>query len=163
MMPKWLTLRFASSIRSSPAWRSPSRWPLLCEVPMSKRKFKKGKQVSSLDELFEHQHFVVQYGPRSPERTVHAGFILSWQVRMAQLFISDKRIWVADRLTNGEFYDGKTDEEMKEIVGEETLCDLYCPLPDYLKGVHCYGGEPVMCEGSHCDKALEAWKEEFAE
>lgn len=101
---------------------------------MSKRKFKKGKQVSSLDELFEHQHFVVQYGPRSPERTVHAGFILSWQVRMAQLFI-----------------------------GEETLCDLYCPLPDYLKGVHCYGGEPVMCEGSHCDKALEAWKEEFAE
>lgn len=130
---------------------------------MSKRKFKKGKQVSSLDELFEHQHFVVQYGPRSPERTVHAGFILSWQVRMAQLFISDKRIWVADRLTNGEFYDGKTDEEMKEIVGEETLCDLYCPLPDYLKGVHCYGGEPVMCEGSHCDKDLEAWKEEFAE
>lgn len=130
---------------------------------MKKRKFKKGKQVSRLDELLEHQHFIVRYGPRSPERTVHAGFILSWQVRTAQLLISDKQIWVADRLTNGEFYDGKTDEEMKEIVGEETLCGIYCPLPDHLKGVHCYGGQPVMCEGARCGEALASWKDELVE
>jgi hypothetical protein len=32
---------------------------------------------------------------------------------------------------------------------EERLCD-YCPLEDCQKGVHCYGGEPVMCIDSGC-------------
>lgn len=42
---------------------------------------------------------------------------------------------------------------------EEAICD-YCPLPERLRGVHCYGGEPVMCEGSHCGNAMEAWEDE---
>lgn len=31
------------------------------------------------------------------------------------------------------------------------------------KEPHCYGGQPVMCEGSHCDEAIERWKEEYVE
>ena len=31
---------------------------------------------------------------------------------------------------------------------DEELCS-YCPLPEESQGVHCYGGLPVMCEGSH--------------
>ena len=67
-------------------------------------------------------------------------------------------------------------EEVKEIFGQipredkpqpktledldDELCD-YCPLPDELKGVHSYGGNPVMCEGSHCNEAYERYLEEF--
>lgn len=49
----------------------------------------------------------------------------------------------------------------KEDLGE-LLCD-YCPLPDSAKGVHCYGGEPVMCEGSHCEEAYHNYLEEVEE
>lgn len=45
---------------------------------------------------------------------------------------------------------------------EEDLCK-YCPLPEQSKGVHCYGGQPVMCEGSHCEQAHEIYLEEFEE
>lgn len=100
---------------------------------MSKRKFKKGKLVTSIDELFEHRHFIVQYGGfTSPERTVHFGFVQSWQVRMANLFVRGKRVWVAERLTNGEFYSNMTDKEIVDKFDEE-LC-AYCPLPEERRG-----------------------------
>lgn len=123
---------------------------------MSKRKFKKGAPVTSLDELFKHDHFI------AGGKTFCAGWCRSWQMQMAQNFIKHGSLFVAERLTNEEFYAGKSDEQLAAIVGEEQLCD-YCPIPDELKGVHCYGGEPVMCEGSRCDEALEAWKEEYVE
>lgn len=47
----------------------------------------------------------------------------------------------------------------KEIDSEE-LCE-YCPIPEEGRGVHCYGGEPIMCEGCCCDKAYENYLEEF--
>jgi len=38
---------------------------------------------------------------------------------------------------------------MKKILSEEELgeelCN-YCPLEDNLKGVHCYGDNPIFCE-----------------
>lgn len=52
---------------------------------------------------------------------------------------------------------------LEELADQECLC-YYCPIPEESQGVHCYGGEPVMCEGSHCDEAydyyLEEWEEE---
>lgn len=122
---------------------------------MSKRKFKKGAIVTSLDELFEHDYFI------AGGKTFCAGWCRSWQLQMARNFIKVRTLFVAERLTNEEFYAGKTDEQLRNML-EERLCD-YCPLPDDLKGVHCYGGEPVMCEGSHCGEALEYWKEEYVE
>ncbi len=126
---------------------------------MSKRKFKEGRKVVSVAELLEHEWFIVRFGKKA--KTVHKGFLTSWQFHTCELFVDQGRIYIAERMANGEFYAGKTDEQIKDML-EERLCD-YCPLPDEAKGVHCYGGEPVICEGSHCDEAIEAWKEEYVE
>lgn len=53
----------------------------------------------------------------------------------------------------------KTREDMKDS-GE--LCN-HCPLPEDLKGVHCYGGQPVMCEGSHCKEAYQSYLDDVEE
>lgn len=45
-------------------------------------------------------------------------------------------------------------------MDSDYLCD-YCPLDDKFKGVHCYGGLPIMCEGQHCDTAFDRWEKEF--
>ena len=47
----------------------------------------------------------------------------------------------------------KTIEEL-----DEDLCH-YCPLPEESQGVHCYGGLPVMCEGSCCPEAYQNYLE----
>jgi hypothetical protein len=46
---------------------------------------------------------------------------------------------------------------------ESQLCN-YCPLDESAKGVHCYGGEPVMCiDSGCCVQAYENYLEEFEE
>lgn len=47
----------------------------------------------------------------------------------------------------------------KEDLGED-LCE-HCPLPGESRGVQCYGGAVIMCEGSHCDEAYERYIEDF--
>jgi len=73
-------------------------------------------------------------------------------------------LFVAERLTNGEYYSGKSDEQIKEML-KEKLCD-YCSLPEKLQGANCYGGEPVICGENYCNccnEALERWKEDEVE
>ena len=79
--------------------------------------------------------------------------------RLAQQYIERGAIYIAVKLTNGEYYSGKSDDEIQSMLDTD-LCEVYCPLPDHLKGVHCYGGQPIMCEGSHCAEAVKAWKED---
>ena len=126
---------------------------------MSKRKFKKGAQVVSIAEIPEHDWFIVLLGRNG--KTMHREVLRSWSIRTCEQFIDHGLVFVAQRLTNREFYEGMSDEEIREML-EENMCN-YCPLPDELKGAHCYGGQPVMCEGSHCDEAIERWKEEYVE
>ena len=126
---------------------------------MSKRKFKKGAQVVSIAEIPEHDWFIVLLGRNG--KTMHREVLRSWSIRTCEQFIDHGFVFVAQRLTNGEFYEDMSDEEIREMLGEN-MCN-YCPLPDELKGAHCYGGQPVMCEGSHCDEAIERWKEEYVE
>lgn len=126
---------------------------------MSKRKFKKGAQVVSIAEIPEHDWFIVLLGRNG--KTMHREVLRSWSIRTCEQFIDHGFVFVAQRLTNREFYEGMSDEEIREML-EENMCN-YCPLPDELKGAHCYGGQPVMYEGSHCDEAIERWKEEYVE
>lgn len=119
---------------------------------MSKRKYKKGAQVKSLDEFFQHEHFIVN------GKTQHRGWCQSWQLGLARHYIERGLVYVAVRLTNGEYYSEKSDDDVQEMLDTD-LCESYCPLPDHLKGVRCYGGEPIMCEGSHCSEAVKAWRE----
>lgn len=126
---------------------------------MKKRKFKKGPQVVSVAEIPEHDWFIVKAG--TWDRTMHREMLRSWTIRTCEQFIDHGTIFIAQRLTNGEFYEGMSDEQIREML-EGRMCD-YCPLPDELKGAHCYGDAPVMCEGTHCAEAIAAWKEEFVE
>ena len=126
---------------------------------MKKRKFKKGPQVVSVAEIPEHDWFIVKAG--TWDRTMHREMLRSWTIRTCEQFIDHGMIFIAQRLTNGEFYEGMSDEQIRGML-EDRMCD-YCPLPDELKGAHCYGDTPVMCEGTHCAEAIAAWKEEFVE
>ena len=126
---------------------------------MKKRKFKKGPQVVSVAEIPEHDWFIVKAG--TWDRTMHREMLRSWTIRTCEQFIDHGMIFIAQRLTNGEFYEGMSDEQIRGML-EDRMCD-YCPLPDELKGAHCYGDAPVMCEGTHCAEAVAAWKEEFVE
>lgn len=122
---------------------------------MSKRKFKKGERVVSVAEFLEHDWFIVN------GRTYHKGWCGSWSLHLAQTYIDQGVAYIAIPLTNGEYYAQKTDEQLEKML-EDDLC-RYCPIPPEYQGVHCYGGEPVMCEGSRCDEALKVWKEEYVE
>ncbi len=51
---------------------------------------------------------------------------------------------------------------LKDLGDNEELCK-YCPLPEESQGVRCYGGQPIMCEGSHCKEAYDAYLEEMDE
>lgn len=79
----------------------------------------------------------------------------------ARLFLRVKSVRVErlqDITVDGVAAEGIDNE--KPCEDTDTMCE-YCPLPDEVKGVHCYGGMPVMCEGTHCHKAMEIWQEEF--
>lgn len=125
-----------------------------------KRKYKQGEPVESVDTLYQHEFFIVHYG-RDHQKTVHREFLLSQPVRSVKLFIDSRRIFVAYRLTNGEFYSDKTDEDLLKML-DESICN-YCPEGQQLEGVHDRNGCPVMCEGRWCDNAFEAWKEDEVE
>jgi hypothetical protein len=61
----------------------------------------------------------------------------------------------------------EVDQLMKKPLSKEELEDQlceYCPLEESPKGVHCYGGEPVMCvDTGCCVQAYENYLEEFKE
>ena len=50
----------------------------------------------------------------------------------------------------------------KEYDEPEYLCK-YCHIEEKNKGVKCHGGQIVMCEGSYCSEAMEAYIEEVEE
>jgi len=59
---------------------------------------------------------------------------------------------------------GKIEKETPKSIEEldEELCE-HCPSPEEAQGVHCYGGKPVMCEGSRCKEAYQNYLDEFEE
>lgn len=123
---------------------------------MSKRKFKKGSPITSLDQLFQYDYFIWN------SLTRHAGFILSLQVRVVQEAIRRGVLFAAERLTNEEYYAGKTDDQLAEMRGEG-VCN-YCRIPEEHRGARSYGGEPYFCSDTgECERALEAWKGEYVE
>ena len=71
---------------------------------MKKRKFKKGPQVVSVAEIPEHDWFIVKAG--TWDRTMHREMLRSWTIRTCEQFIDHGMIFIAQRLTNGEFYEG---------------------------------------------------------
>lgn len=108
---------------------------------MSKRKFRKGDIVKSLDDFLKHEYFIVN------GKTFCAGWCRSWPITLAQEYIRRGLAYVAVRLTNGEYHANMTDEQIKDMLDVE-LC-AYCPLDDKRN-----------CDGICCNEAIDAWKEE---
>lgn len=65
------------------------------------RKYKRGKQITSLDDLDKSDatFFIVLYG--SKEKTTHAGWLESWQYRALKMAIKSGRIYEAELIDKG--------------------------------------------------------------
>ena len=111
-----------------------------------KRKFKVGPLVRSLEEVCQHNYFMLRQG--SKWRTIHSAFVRSWQIQFCLQHIQRGYLRVAERLTNEEYYEGMTDDEMLDML-ETDVCE-FCP------GVKTVIGS---CEGRWCGQALAVWKE----
>lgn len=122
---------------------------------MSKRKFKKGAQIISVAEFLEHDWFIVN------GKTFHKGWVCSWSLHLAQIYVDRGVAYIAERLTNGEYYPNLSEREIQDRL-DEGLCN-YCPLPEEVHGMHLGPNGPYGCEGSRCGEAIEAWKEEYVE
>lgn len=63
---------------------------------MSKKKYGKGHQVKNVSELLEHDFFVMST-PKS-EKTLHAGFVRSWQLQTCDKLIRLGILYTAERI-----------------------------------------------------------------
>lgn len=61
---------------------------------MSKKKYKKGKKVASVSELLEHDYFIMS--TPNKDKTLHAGFVRSWQLQTCEKLIRLGMIYIAD-------------------------------------------------------------------
>lgn len=115
-----------------------------------KRKFKAGPIIQNLEEVFQHNYFMMWQGSRW--KTIHCGFVRAWQVNFCHQQVQRGFLRVAERMTNAEYYEGKTDDELLDML-ETDVCEF------------CEGKKTVIgaCEGQWCDQALAAWKEAAVE
>lgn len=60
---------------------------------MYKRKYKKGKPITSLDEMYK-QKFIYFF-----DKITHNGWFNSWQVRLAQSYIERGYLFVAEKVS----------------------------------------------------------------
>lgn len=130
---------------------------------MKSRKFKKGKLVINVGQILEHDWFILCFGS-GKTKTMHREVLSSWQLRTCEACVEHEQIYIAERLTNGEYYSGKTDEELREIAGEN-LCKS-CLMTSSMRSTPLYAVKPIEClRGArvHCRDALAAWKEEPVE
>ena len=113
----------------------------------AKRKFRVGPVVHNREEVFQHDYFMIRQGNKW--KTVHRAFVLSWQMQFCFNHIQRGYLRVAERLTNGEYYAGKTDDELIEML-----------VPDICE--RCDGVKTVIgsCDGRWCDETLQEWKDE---
>lgn len=111
-----------------------------------KRKYKQGDRVDSVAELLEHDWFIVHCGHRTT-KTMHKAVLLEWKLRTCQQAIDSGRIFIAVKLTNGEYYEGMTDDQIVDML-ETDLCE------------YCEGRKGVVgqCDGKFCDEAIKVWK-----
>lgn len=58
---------------------------------MSKRKYRKGQLVKSLDELFQHDWFIVDVG-----KTYHCGWVRSLQLQTVYYYVKNGLIFFAE-------------------------------------------------------------------
>lgn len=58
---------------------------------MSKRMYKKGKRIESIDEFFQHERFIVN------GKVYHYGWCMGWPMRLAKIYIDSGLAFVAEK------------------------------------------------------------------
>ncbi|MPN37606.1 hypothetical protein SDC9_185126 [bioreactor metagenome] len=115
-----------------------------------KAKFRPDKsplgQIKNLDYLMQ-QEFIYHYN-----KILHKGWFSSWQLKFTVTQLKRGCIRKAIRLTNEEYFVGKSREYLIDNFHEEM--HQYCPWND--ENSHSPGS---VCEGSFCDEAYENWLE----
>jgi len=101
----------------------------------TRRKIRKGKLITSLDQLAKCEWVIVNGKP------LQRGWWLSWQVRLALHYVKNKAVYEGIRLTNGEYYGHLTDEQ------------LPCRLKDEI------GITGVLPRDSEYEQKIKDWKE----
>ena len=86
-----------------------------------KRKYKQGDRVDSVAELLEHDWFIVHFGPRTT-KTMHKAVLWEWKLKTCQQAIDSGRVFIAVKLTNGEYYGDMTDDQIVDML-ETDLCE----------------------------------------
>lgn len=61
-----------------------------------KRKYRRGKQITSLDELSK-QEFIYFF-----DKITHNGWFMSWQFRLAKRYLDRGYLYYAERIPKGE-------------------------------------------------------------
>lgn len=114
----------------------------------TKRKYKDGAVVTNINELLEHDFFILHNGIHA-HKTVHRAFLEAWQLHTCDMFVKGGLISIAEPLTNGEYYCNKSDEELLDM-----FCDEICG--------NCEGKKSIIgsCDGKWCEEGLERWKGE---
>ena len=86
---------------------------------MSKKQYKRGKQITTISEFDESEsrYYVVYFGSTNPQ-TKHRSFLMSWQYRTLFNFISKGYVFEADKIIGAEMDVSDTDVGKKEEVKE---------------------------------------------
>ena len=65
---------------------------------MSKRRYSAGRRISSLADFenYKGTWFIVQFGDK--QKTLHRGFVESWQTRMLMSFVYSGRVFETRRI-----------------------------------------------------------------
>ena len=82
-----------------------------------KRKIRQGERITSLNQLTKCEWVMVKGEPYS--RGWWCGWWCGWLINTALMHINMEVIYEGIRLTNGEYYDSLTDDELAEKFEDE--------------------------------------------
>lgn len=120
---------------------------------MSKPKYKRGKIISSFEELLKQKFVVVKY--RDKYRTTHISFIRSWQVKMTEDLLNGGYLFKAIPLKNREYYPKMTFDDFLKRPDKCYFC-LHDPYEN-ISGPD----NPLFCFElkEACGEAYDCWLE----
>jgi hypothetical protein len=113
---------------------------------MKKRKLQCGPLITTLDQLEKCEWVIIHNKP------YNRGWVVSWPLRVAAMYVKSGVAYEGVRLTNGQYYHNYAKAKIKSRFADE----LYRVSP-------CRNGEacPLAeeCKEHHCWKSFQAWKE----
>lgn len=89
---------------------------------MCRRKIRRGALITSLDQLAKCDWIIVNIktsGSTAKDKPMSRGWWISWQLQMVMTYIKQGYLHEGIRLTNGEYFEGMSEEKLLEKFGDE--------------------------------------------